>query len=61
MAKVTVFAYPISSFIFRYQEGDEDISVVRYTGDLVTAKKRLKEHLEQLIKELDTIKLKGIE
>jgi len=61
MAKVTVFSYPLSSLICRYIEGDEDIPVVRYTGDLVTAKKRLKEHLEQLIKELDTIKLKGIE
>lgn len=61
MAKVTVFEYPITALICRYLEGDEDIPVVCYTGDLITAKKKLKEHLEKLIVELDTVKLRGLE
>ena len=61
MAKITVFEYPISAFLGRYQEGDEESPLVQYTGDLITAKKRLKDHLEKLIVELETVKLKGLE
>jgi len=62
MSKIVVFndILRYDLFLARYLEGDEDMTHVTVCKNLPEAKIKLKEKLENLIKEIDKLKLKDI-